>query len=1245
MIKIQPGMIPIADLIRDHRSLVNELAHYDYASVAPLVGGFLTLPNYQANVLRLDALAHLACCTCAGKRAADRETLIKCAGKYFVGSPLIPMEDPIEDAFIGNIASGFGNFRIFRGIEESGDFWVEQLLGSLEDTGLPEPLEPIIKHVRALLALSDAVAERLKLKRYSFGSGKLRGRLEIPQWRALIASAQAVTFSFSDIKKLGITQEDLIPFILTKEKQDGLAKQITGHSDLERHPIIQFDDNYVLACPHTITASVRRFTIEFLNMAGFLDFFEIPLHHQQVKAWFETLRHRFRFKPADMALPKPPKIFPMFYQTVMIFDQGRYAHLVLLDGNIKGQLAYANEMDRVSDEQQKAFEEHLVACSEILKKQPNYNGGMTLITRGGIGRGLLLGFRTIPDDWSIEFASLPDWNTLAGCEDMSALRLWRMLQQRRWAEAHGLKIHNINGPLNLYAAWRANGWRFLHRSMPLENPNKILALEIDFLTGTRKEVEQNRDEHSCLAHNGTDWIRVERRYPNAYSTDKTASLYFAPDTILTGQLTGSVETSARIWWVTTKITQRNADGDDTVFQLWDCLLNWMARAVPHIEKKIDNLPFESIWIEIDFTDLEKWSDHRIESFAKAATELPSSIASPAERKIMITIPADFKNEFHVPENRAERILVGCVITSIAKLAGRNLSEIEFNELLSAIFPNHKARFFHIVRTDNLVQMLAESGRPSPDFIPEEDCAQSLIGLAEEVGGVPSGGKVNGQTECLKYLEAVTNKLWERIEKGLARFDRMGVIMSCFDALAELERDDEHWSMTARAILALENDDSGALQEAEERHSKRSAASLANRLLAETAMYACQPTGRGIIPCAERLELLAHLKNLISAANHRDAISGGFMPAEVHIFPNGELDVDDQFYESVMIPYSQALFSKGFRSLGEKYESWFLSYEGPNNPETNATLSRLELPFREEYGVTLDGFVRIHVELGKQALKTNNLFLEFDEPSFMSFLKNECGLDENSSTAYLSRFSLPPRRAWDKDLPGGCKANDVWPWRFRRQLSLLMRPLVLLSDKPKKHWLVYPPLIQKSSGYILSGIAEATFPTEHFQSGAMLKFWGDQTNRQGNKFNNEVAEHAEALGFTTRREILMSALGVAAAIGDFGDIDVLAWKAGSSVVFVIECKYLRTAKTVRDVVDRLDEYRGERDDSLGKHLRRLNWLKSNPKVVCALTGIHAEVIQFKGLLVTDDLVPMQFFNGSLIPPHEVVPLNQIKNALK
>ena len=140
-----------------------------------------------------------------------------------------------------------------------------------------------------------------------------------------------------------------------------------------------------------------------------------------------------------------------------------------------------------------------------------------------------------------------------------------------------------------------------------------------------------------------------------------------------------------------------------------------------------------------------------------------------------------------------------------------------------------------------------------------------------------------------------------------------MVKNCLRSLAELETDAEHWSMTARSQLALQDNESEVIQVALTRRSNGDAASITNRLLIETAMYACATEGGRVFTRSDHLELLAQTLNLVSTANHRDAISEGFMVPEVHVFPNGELDVDEQFYTSVMRPYLRACLKKEKRT--------------------------------------------------------------------------------------------------------------------------------------------------------------------------------------------------------------------------------------------------------------------------------------------------------------------------------------------
>jgi hypothetical protein len=418
----------------------------------------------------------------------------------------------------------------------------------------------------------------------------------------------------------------------------------------------------------------------------------------------------------------------------------------------------------------------------------------------------------------------------------------------------------------------------------------------------------------------------------------------------------------------------------------------------------------------------------------------------------------------------------------------------------------------------------------------------------------------------------------------------------------------------------------------------------NRLLIETAMYGCKEVGGTVLCNSEHLELLAHMQTIVSTANHRDAISEGFMPAEIRVFPNGELDVDDQFYVSVMVPYIRAQFADSFRSSAKHYERWFSNYEPDKAPDAADSLKRLEEPFLQEFGITIDQLMMIPHHFGRHALKTASILLEFDDGTLREFLEKECELTKSQVEIYLPRFALKPRRAWNKDLPMGVKDHDVFPWRFRRRLSLLMRPLIQVQSLPKKLWLIFPPGLKASADYLLGNLGSAAFPVEHFNTTIMQRFWGDQVNRQGRKFEHEVSEIFGNLGFSVLPQVFMKSLGVPESEGDFGDIDVLAWRSDLSIVFVVECKHLRDATSVRDVVDRLDEYRGQVGDSLGKHLRRVEWLRKNPEKLSVKIADQISNYEIKPLLVTSDLVPMQFFPGSLLRENELTSFDMLPQFL-
>jgi hypothetical protein len=156
------------DVVADHcAGLTDELAASELLSTVAPIAGLLTLPEFYANTLRLEVLTHLAVAHCAGKESPTRSRI----GRWLNQSlaPLAHLEDPVEDVFVTNVTSALGNHRLFEGLWESADFWTQNILDVL--SRIPdEPHSAKLRwHVGALLKLSEEVAVRSKVDRWTPG--------------------------------------------------------------------------------------------------------------------------------------------------------------------------------------------------------------------------------------------------------------------------------------------------------------------------------------------------------------------------------------------------------------------------------------------------------------------------------------------------------------------------------------------------------------------------------------------------------------------------------------------------------------------------------------------------------------------------------------------------------------------------------------------------------------------------------------------------------------------------------------------------------------------------------------------------------------------------------------------------------------------------------------------------------------------------------------------------------------------
>jgi hypothetical protein len=143
----------------------------------------------------------------------------------------------------------------------------------------------------------------------------------------------------------------------------------------------------------------------------------------------------------------------------------------------------------------------------------------------------------------------------------------------------------------------------------------------------------------------------------------------------------------------------------------------------------------------------------------------------------------------------------------------------------------------------------------------------------------------------------------------------------------------------------------------------------------------------------------------------------------------------------------------------------------------------------------------------------------------------------------------------------------------------------------------------------------------------------------------VSAAMRGAGLSVQSEVNMTALGAPAA-PDLGDVDVLAWDFESGKVFIVDCKRLIEAVTVIEAVQRLEEFKGDptEADRLTKHLRRVDWLQQNPSGIGSITDIPVDRVELVPLLVTSDLVPMEFLKEVKFPAEQFVDFERLAERL-
>jgi hypothetical protein len=1220
------GNVPLRAIIGENSGLPAAFKPLDPIKLAATFGGLLTAPELQSNCIRLEALVHLAVAFGRGHKkpnSGDISRWFSQLGDGLAGR----QEDPAEDVFVSNIATPRGNFRVLEGVWESAGFYLQRLVNVIEGMPPGGGYARMRERIYALLGLSDLLCERARLSRYQLGNPSPESSLSGKLANSISSLRRRVRFSLDDLAAQGIAIDHLDPFLFDPKDRARLPNENIGNSTLEHFPLIAWNDEVVFVLPTAASAAIRRFVIEQMTSAGMRDtlaaaraheygkiFGKMPLLGGRIGAPIEFRRTEIGLFAGVMTQVDVGRYldFVFFADTLKDFEQTG-----LVGFNPEAASAAADEVDKLID---KAYED--------ARKEPDFRDGLTLLVGCGIGRAAInfLNDNARPN-WRVEVASAPDLYTLSWLREFNPLSLWRLLDAQERVEKLGVGLRNINGLLNMVAWARSlDGHLVPHRQLPEDfatgDAQHWLLIEQNSLRDVRHEVAVYWDPHVVQDVQGR-WIRVRKDGESVFDEDHRRPLYGSEERPDGGWPLGVYLTQARPWWAAIDVPEETPG--HWAYQAWKMLIVWLSKAAPVLEEALPGLAAGPICWRTKFEGrLERFdNDPEPLGFEQAKAEIATEIDA-AKRTVTLVLSSRFDAAHFNAENIAERAFVWRAVEAFAKLAGHELSATEHDTLVSRIVPDTAAQQLHAFRTRQFRDYVRTSIPSTPLTIDGDDDAAFRLGLGWRVRKREQGGDIRGKDQCTAYLNALVRVVEDEICADLRQFDRQSIIEFALKNHESAAADRDQWHRTAAAVLSLHQDKEATLEAMAAHEFKLNGAFQASRLLIEFALCESPLTGGRKPGRLDFGRLMAKALFIQHVGGWSDAIRWDVMEPRVHVTALGDILVNHDFLEAVIMPFSRA--GSDLR-IDHAVKNYAKNLQEPDvTPPGEAKFEPEFLDgWKEQFGASFDETREFLDFIENLATQAGQAVLALPRSKLLDAKLKDEALALESVAALTETLTFKSRASW-REVPPGYDERDRHPWRFRRRLAVLRKPLVQIDDGDDPTVIVAPGLVREAVRYMLGNYYRGDYP--HWQLTPLMRSWaGTSADRRGREFSNEVAVRLRALGWKAEAEVKITKLLQRGFDRNYGDVDVLAWNPKNGRVLIIECKDVQYRKTFGEIAEQLSNFRGElkRDgspDDLLRHLGRVELISKHLAELQRYIGLDREP-RIESHLVFKNPVPMQF----------------------
>ena len=1180
-------------LAERHGDLFTQLKKFSFSAVAVLLSGLLIRPENHTATARIEALLYLAAIACCGVQKPGKQQLQEWLGEIDE-DPITKLEIPVEDVFVTNVGTTFGNARLFQGSRENSAEYVWACIETLLNIGKERSWAiTSLEHIMALLRVSEALAERTGLKRYTRTESTPRGNVILNDltWQEL--SCNRAVFNEDDLSAIGVDSDTLRPFVIQSKHFKVLDGQTIRQSVLERYPLVTRKGDTIVALPTAISAAIVKFSVEQSVAAGDLQQFQSTLHLIQFSEAFQLGRPGWDVKFMEMLEPDQNDEIREF---VGKFDEGGYFHFIFVPDDFKIAVEVSTNSSRPLEE---SVSRRIHERALRLANKHDYKRGLTVLVHGGIGRRIshtLEDHTDCPLGWQQFCVNLPDFLLLGSLPDFTALRAWKLLQQAAELKDKDTLLLNLRGFVNLVAYAYAVNFELA----PKDISNGNVYLHSDFLLPMRHKVRTVIDRHSAKLPSRDSWVSIQRQSAN------DPEEYFSVEHMVEGEVLTCVESTSRPWWV--QFDDRMPEDGwsrEIVFSILKTAVSWLVRFFSTLENRYPELPSGPIVFRIRFPQIAEINQHNFG--LNRTVEAPSVEVQNGD--ILINCHPCYLHSFLVPGNLGDRLMIVAIARGLEALCNSEpLPDSAMNEWARTVSGSEHSHFLKLRVSETPSDMIYDAIKLPVLRLPmPEDVAWSQLGLARLAGYEGLSGQLPLEQESVNLLNQSVDFVWKRIEQRLVCLSRESTVERVLLNFISARKEHRDWMLAMTPRLAVY--DPKQVEEVSIRRVYwRDIASLVSRVIAEMAMCT-SPFDSGNVCSRIDLDfLIAEVYTLLICANQSDALRYELTDRSPVVLPNGTFEFDE-------LPLQMST-----SMMKEHWQRQFHDAVEQQSKDEELVSQAFELAFSAEFGLTLEQYKKFVIEVTTEAIKTSVALVKRRRNEVLQWLRNIGVLDAEKA---FTALALCPRDRWDEQQPSGAKRRDWYPWSFDRRLSVLRRPIIQLSWGNDAPVILAPSMLADTLGY-LTMAEDGRRPESVFDSSEMITFVGSAADKRGHKFARRVEDRLQELGWTTDRELSLTQFG---GSDELGDVDVLCWNVSCGLVYVIECKSLRYDRTIGEIGLRLTEYAagtiGEKRTPLQKHLDRMSFFKNNPQALVNVTDIPSHRMQLRSALVTENLSSLQF----------------------